>query len=288
MTNLLAVLLAFAAYAILNVSQATQKAGIHRIRRHAGLGWTIWWIGTVGTVIPFFMILGALNLGNVSLVGAMAGTGLPVMTLFSHYVLKEEVDRRQLLGIGLIIIGGVFVGLFASETSSGSTSFRTLITLSLALPGLLLFFWYLLYRAAAKDAWLLGALAGSFAGISVLFQEAATSPAGRALGRELSSSGIGERMPAVVEEFAPVLLNPISAVWIGATALAFLASQFAYARGDSVTVVPPFVASQILVPILGGLIAFGETLYPAQWPAIAAILAGLPLVAGRYAHGEGQ
>ncbi|MFP4536631.1 MAG: hypothetical protein ACLFNP_12960, partial [Spirochaetaceae bacterium] len=77
MENLFAVLLAFLAYAILNVSQATQKDGIDRIRRRRGYGWTVWWIGTVGTAVPFFMILGALNMGNVSLVGAMAGTGLP-------------------------------------------------------------------------------------------------------------------------------------------------------------------------------------------------------------------
>lgn len=280
MANLLAVLLAFGAYAILNVSQATQKEGLHRIRRRGRLGWTIWWIGTIGTVIPFFMILGALNLGNVSLVGAMAGTGLPVMTLFSHYVLGEPVDRRQILGIALIIAGGVLVGLFAPAAAAGSTRFPRLIALSVALPAALLALWYGFYRSSRRDAWLLGALAGSFAGISVLFQEAATSPAGRALGRQLTTAGSAERLPGIAAEFAPVLLNPISGVWIGATALAFLSSQFAYARGDSVRVVPPFVASQILVPILGGLLAFGETLTLPQWPAVVAILAGLPLVAG--------
>ena len=226
------------------------------------------------------MILGALNLGNVSLVGAMAGTGLPVMALFSHYVLGEPVDRRQLLGILLIIVGGVLLGLFASEASSGSTDFPRLITLSAAVPAALLLLWYVQYRLPGNDAWLLGALAGSFAGISVLFQEAATNPAGRALGNSLSASSFLDRLPAIVTEFAPVLLNPISAVWIGATAFAFLSSQFAYARGDSVRVVPPFVASQILLPILGGLVAFGESLALPQWPAVAMILAGLPLVAG--------
>ncbi|MFW6338966.1 MAG: EamA family transporter [Alkalispirochaetaceae bacterium] len=274
MQNLFAVLLAFLAYAILNVSQATQKDGIDRIRKKRGYGWTVWWIGTVGTAVPFFMILGALNMGNVSLVGAMAGTGLPVMTLFSHFVLGEEVDRRQILGIGLILAGGAVVGLFAPEASSGTASFRALIILSVATPLALLLVWYIKYRLPGRDAWILGALAGSFAGISVLFQEAATTEKGRALGRELSG------LHPIITEYAPILLNPISAVWIGATLLAFGSSQAAYARGDSVRVVPPFVAAQIVVPILGGLVAFSETLAIPQWFAVAAVLAGLPLVTG--------
>lgn len=274
MQNLLAVLIAFFAYALLNVSQATQKDGIDRIRKERGYGWTIWWIGTIGTAVPFFMILAALNMGNVSLVGAMAGTGLPVMTIFSHVVLREEVDRRQIVGIALILGGGVVVGLFAPEASSGSTSFNRLILLSAIIPVVLLLLWYVKYRLPGRDAWILGALAGSFAGISVLFQEAATSEGGRALGREL------EGLHPIVAEYAPVLLNPITAVWVGATVLAFASSQLAYARGDSVRVVPPFVAAQIVVPLLGGLVAFSESLAIPQWLAIVTILAGLPLVAG--------
>lgn len=274
MENFFAILLAFLAYALLNVSQATQKAGISRIRAAEGRGWLIWWIGTVGTAIPFFMILAALNLGNVSLVGAMAGTGLPIMTIFSHYVLGEQVDRRQILGIALILLGGGVVGVLAPEASSGEAHFRTLVILAIALPLGLCALWYLKYRLPGRDAWLLGGLAGSFAGISVLFQEAATTTRGRALGIELPEA------PGAVAEFAPILLNPISAVWIAATLLAFATSQLAYARGDSVRVVPPFVAAQILLPILGGVVAFSEELLPLQYLAVAAILAGLPLVAG--------
>ena len=276
MQKLLAVLLAFFAYALLNVSQATQKEGIHRIRTAEKRGWFIWWIGTIGTAIPFFLILIALNLGNVSLVGAMAGTGLPVMTLFSRFVLGEEVTRRQILGIILILGGGAVVGLLAPEAAAGAARFRPLVILSVAVPSALLLLWYIRLRLPGPDAWLLGALAGSLAGVSVLFQEAATSPTGRLLGRDLESA------PSLVAEYAPVLLNPISAVWIGATALAFLSSQFAYGRGDSVRVVPPFVAAQIVVPLLGGLVAFGEELLLPQWLAIAVILLGLPLVAGRH------
>ena len=276
MQNLLAVLIAFLAYSILNVSQATQKDGIHRIRSKRSHGWPIWWLGTVGTVLPFFMILAALNFGNVSLVGAMAGTGLPVMTVFSHFLLKERVDRRQVVGIVLILAGGVVLGALAPAATAGESDFTTLVIISIVVPLALLLAWYLCYRLSVRDAWLLGALAGSFAGISVLFQEAATSPAGRALGRE-----IGNVTP-LVAEYAPILLNPISGVWIGATAFAFLSSQFAYARGDAVRVVPPFVAAQIVVPIFGGLAAFGESLLMWQWGAVVAILLGLPLVAGEW------
>ncbi|MFW6214803.1 MAG: EamA family transporter [Alkalispirochaetaceae bacterium] len=274
MESLFSVLLAFLAYAILNVSQATQKEGLARIRGDGARGWQIWWIGTIGTALPFFMILAALNMGNVSLVGAMAGTGLPIMTIFSHYVLGEAVGRRQVVGIVLILLGGGLVGFLAPEASAGQAHFRRLVILSVALPVALTGAWYLKYRLPGRDGWILGALAGAFAGISVLFQEAATTDRGRALGVDLSEA------PPFLSEYAPILLNPISAVWIAATLLAFLTSQFAYARGDSVRVVPPFVASQILVPILGGLIAFSESLLPSQYLAVTSILAGIPLVAG--------
>ncbi|MCK4516848.1 MAG: hypothetical protein KAU31_16415, partial [Spirochaetaceae bacterium] len=102
MQNALAMLLAFGGYSLLNVSQAVQTAGLEQIDHDRRKGWTIWGIGTIGTALPFFIILAALKLGQISSVGPMAATGLPAMIFFSRIVLKKTVMPRQLAGIGIL------------------------------------------------------------------------------------------------------------------------------------------------------------------------------------------
>jgi drug/metabolite transporter (DMT)-like permease len=62
---------------------------------------------------------------------------------------------------------------------------------------------------------------------------------------------------------------------MGIAVTSTLIMQFSYARGAAVRVIPSFAANYITVPVLGGLICYGETLYFLQWAGVALIVAGV-------------
>jgi len=268
MQNTLAMLLAFGGYSLLNVSQAVQTAGLQQMDHDRRKGWTVWGIGTVGTALPFFIILAALKLGQVSSVGPMAATGLPAMILFSKIVLKRTVAPRQLAGIGILMVGGIVVGLVGNTTEPSEPNMVVLISMSLGIPVLLVCLWFTLQRRQKPDAWAMAALAGTLAGVSVLFQKTAAV---------VSQINAGGASTTFAEEYLAALLNPLAFVWLGATGLAFLTSQIAFKRGPQISTIPTFVSGQIIMPVVGGYLAFGEEFTLLHLSAVVLILVGVHL-----------
>ena len=54
--------------------------------------------------------------------------------------------------------------------------------------------------------------------------------------------------------------------------------QFAYRRGKAIRVIPSFSANYVVVPILGGMLVFGESLHPLQWLGAVLMVAGVLLL----------
>ena len=92
----LAVLVAFAGYSLLNISQATQKIGLGLYQTHRLKGALLWAAATGCTSVSVFIVLYAVSLGSVSVVGAMAGTGLASLVIFSGLVMKERITFREM------------------------------------------------------------------------------------------------------------------------------------------------------------------------------------------------
>ena len=267
---LLSLLLAFLGYSLLNISQACQKLGISLWPRRRVWGGFIWSAGTAGTSGAVFVVLAAVSLGSVSVVGAMAGSGLASLALFSHFVLKEDFGRRELAGIAVILSAAALVGAFAAAPAGNEPRLVALFLLLAAVWVLYLPLWFFLARRTGAAGLILAAFAGALGGFVPIFQKVSASPAARKLsllGARGAESGV-----------AAVLSNPYAAAWIIISILSMLVLQFAHRRELAIRTVPAFAANTIVLPLLGGLAVFGERLHPLQWLGTAGILAGVLLL----------
>jgi uncharacterized membrane protein len=89
--HILSVLSAFIAFSILDVSKAVQKYALAMWRTRRLASALLWTGATLSTTASVFLILYAVSIGSVVVVGAMAGTGLASLILFSRVVLKERM-----------------------------------------------------------------------------------------------------------------------------------------------------------------------------------------------------
>ena len=115
--HILSIVIAFIAYTMLDSGKVVQKHGLVMAGRNRSLGILLWVIGTIATSVSSFLILYAVSLGSVLIVGAMAGTGLASVTLYSVVVLREKVGLKQLLGVCAILIGPFLIGAVTQEAA---------------------------------------------------------------------------------------------------------------------------------------------------------------------------
>jgi drug/metabolite transporter (DMT)-like permease len=54
-----------------------------------------------------------------------------------------------------------------------------------------------------------------------------------------------------------------------------LVLQFSYKSDRAIRIVPVFSANYIVIPVLGGVICFGENLHALQWLGVSLILVGV-------------
>lgn len=259
--------IAFAGYSLLNVAQAGQKIGLARHARNKTWGATIWIVATIGTSVAFAVVLAAISLGSVSLVGAMAGTGLVSLAVFSHFVMHEAVDLREIVSLIVVVAGAVLIGVFADETRNAGDSVRVRLLWAILLAGSLL---YSLLWLITRRMRYVGAVVGGFSGFlgaySQLFQEYGTESVSVA-------SGLGAFMSSIIT-------NPITLVWAGLSVASMVVVQFAYRHGRAIEIIPSFTGNFIVIPVIGGVVVFGQNLLAVQWVGVAMITIG-SLVLGR-------
>ena len=261
----LSVILAFLGYSVLNIAQAGQKIGLAKKEEVPAKGWALWAFSTLMTSVSFFIVLGAIAMGSVSIVGAMAGTGLVSLSIFSHFFMKERLQLREIISVIVVIAGAALVGVFASERTAKET--RTLLLWAIMGGGALL---YTIGWIATRKLSFTGAVVGSFGGFlgaySQLFQKHVTT--------EVSVlDGVGTFVRYLVT-------NPVTIVWIGLSVVSMIVLQFAYKHGRAIEIIPAFTGTFIAVPVIGGVLIFGETLMPIQWAGVALIAVGA-VVLGR-------
>ena len=265
--SLVTVILAFTGYSLLNVGQAGQKIGLEICARRTVAGWSVWSVSTLATAASFLFVFAAIAAGSVAIAGAMAGTGLASMALFSRFVLKEKLTPRTIVSIGVIIASAALLAAFDRPGGGTSHTGRLFILLAIGIIGYGVAI--LAAPTPALKAVITGGLSGFLGAASQLFQR-------------LSTETISA--PLTSFEFVlQVIADPVTLAWVGLSAASMLVIQFAYRHAEALRIVPVFTANFIVLPAIGGAIVFGETLHPLQWAAIAMMLAGSFLLAGRSA-----
>lgn len=265
-----AALLAFAGYSLLNLGQAGQKIGLGIRNDHPVGGWTLWVVATLATSVSFFIVFSAISVGAVSVVGAMAGTGLVSLAIFSRIAMGERLAAKHVAALGSIVAGAAVVALF---DVGGRGEARIALLWGVLAAGTVVYVaaWVAL-RTGPGAGVALGGLSGFLGAYSQLFQELATA--------ELDwSEGLGAVVRMVVSD-------PITLVWAGLSVVSMVVIQFSYRHGQATQIIPVFTGNFILVPVIGGVIVFGESLGIVQWVGIALIVAGSIVLGRRRASRE--
>jgi uncharacterized membrane protein len=104
-----------------------------------------------------------------------------------------------------------------------------------------------------------GVVAGSLAGIGMIFQKGATE-----------ARGLSYQLLASLFFYA----------WAGATGISFLVTQFALTKGTAISVVPSYNSTQVVLPQIGAIIVFSENVELIQWLGLALIVTGIVLLTG--------
>ncbi len=264
--TLLSLFIAFAGYSVQNISQATQKLGFLKMKENRKTGMLIWAGATVGTGLSTLILLAAVSIGQVSLVGAMAGTGLVSMTVYSGLILKDHIRRNEITGVVLILVSAVFIGIFAQKASEAVIEIK-LLTLKLIIVSVLYGTLWLIFRKKKKALCItLGGFSGALGGFVSQFQKISTA---KSVGGDLVSS---------VGSGFELLLNPYTLFWILLSVSSMAVLQFAHKNGQPMQVIPSFSANFILIPVIGGVTCFGEVLHPLQWAGVGVIIIGVLLI----------
>lgn len=272
-----AALFAFAGYTLLNVGQAVQKEGIRRLARATpehgrGLARFIWAIGLIATFVSAPIVLTALSIGDVVVVGAMAGTGLVSMALVSVLLFGEHIRGWGVFALVLIVLGSGGIAATAPEPAAAEFS---LLQVGIVVAVVLVLGLAVIpisnnrLRGMALSGW-----AGAIAGTSTLVQRGATLASG------------GTDGGASFARLLDTLLSPLTAGWVTLSFVSFLIAQRSYRRADAIEVVPAFSVAFMLVPIAGGVLVYGETFLFVQWLALIPTAAGVWMLSRRTAPAE--
>jgi uncharacterized membrane protein len=288
--HLLSILVAFAGYSLLDVGKASQKLalGILRQRRLAGV--SLWLAATLATSVSSFLILYAVSIGSVVIVGAMAGTGLAAATLFSIFILKEQPNVREILGLVAVLLGPFIIGSFSQEPAPTRVLIVHLFVFMVAAIAVSMLSILLITAKPALMGVVLSGFAGSIGGFVVLFQKVSTTAFAAShsfLDRLSPDSPL--RLAAkgtLAHRLVRVFANPYALTWILLSLVSMFLLQLSYKYDKAIRIIPSFAANYILIPIVGGVLVFRERLHPMNWVGVAVILIGVALILSRGADGH--
>jgi uncharacterized membrane protein len=278
MTVILSLITAFAGYSIHAIAQAGQKIGLAVAAKRRARGLIIWVFSTLSMPSSVFLILYAVSIGNASLVGAMSGSGLASLAIFSHLFMRERISKRELIGVFTIVAAAILIGLFRLETAVEEPNLRALYIYFPAVCGTYLLLWLGFQNRTRIVGITIAGLAGALGGFVPLFQKVSASPLG--LSRPLLHLRFGNEtaLTSLLQRGANLLSNPWALTWIAISLVSMVVMQFAYRRGKAIQLIPAFAANTIAIPVVGGVLAFHERLHPFQWIGVVLILAGVLLL----------
>ncbi len=264
--------LALAGNSLIAVGQGTQKSQVGSIQAHESRGHKfrrllLWGVGILSSNLGLVLIYKGIALGHTTIVGTLSGSGLITLVLFSHFVLKEKIQAKELWGVILIFLGVLFLPLWPLENTARYVR-NDLLFLGTAAVILMVCLLLILIekRRGNTVGTILALLAGSMTGFSQIYQKVSST------------------------ENIPLYLQSSFYIFLALFLLSFSSMQLAYRRHRAITVIPYFNATAVLVPLIGGQVFFAERLSWVQWLCVAVIGAGMVLIdlAFRWEEGLGH
>ncbi len=246
--------------------------------RHRVKGAVVWILSTLSMPISVFLILYAVSIGNASLVGAMSGSGLASLAIFSHLYMREGISKQELIGVFTVIVAAILIGSFRLDTIVTEPSLPSLYIYLPIVCGSYLLLWLLFRRRTNIVGIMIAGFAGALGGFVPLFQKVSTSPRGLSQPLLRFHFRIESPITTLLQKGAELLSNPWALAWIVISLLSMVVMQFAYRRGKAIQLIPAFAANTIAIPVVGGVAVFEERLHPLQWTGVALIITGVFLL----------
>jgi uncharacterized membrane protein len=275
MTAFLSLIAAFSGYSIHAVAQAGQKIGLATATKRKARGLVIWVFSTLSMPCAIFLILYAVSIGNASLVGAMSGSGLASLAVFSHLYMRERISRRELIGVFTIVAAAILIGFFRVEAVDVEFNLTALYIYFPAVCGTYLSLWLGFQKRSRIIGIIIAGLSGALGGFIPLFQKVSASPFGRSRAFLHLRFQNETAFTSLLKRGADLLSNPWALTWILISLVSMVVMQFAYRRGKAIQLIPAFAANTIAIPVVGGVLTFGERLHPFQWIGVILIFAGV-------------
>jgi drug/metabolite transporter (DMT)-like permease len=247
-------------YLLLFLGKGIQKYAIEGLKedktiksKNSGL----WFVGLAMTVSFMFIHWAALIFAPINLIAPLEGLGLIVLMVFSYYVIKEDIQRIQIIGVILIIFGTIFITLFnpnTGEISAESFNLELYLIFSLSFIGGAL----LAVIISKMKNWVAaGLVLGTAAGILSAFQT------------------VSKRITAIPDDNITLLFT--GSTFLMAT-LTLLVTQFAFTKANANIVVPCYTAISIPLAVFTGVIAVGEKIEMVQILGLVLIVFGVILL----------
>lgn len=204
----------------------------------------IWLGGLAVQTLGFGIYVVALSQAQVSMVAVMMQGGTAMFVLFAVVILGERADGREWAGIGAILLGMILLAASLSNSDAeGTLNIHALEILSIALIAIAL------APMATERMRETGAAAAILSGVAF------------GLG-SLFTKGMTDEFLARPEASLVVRIAANPYVYLLVTAniagMVLLQNSFHFSRG--IIAMPLSSALSNVVPILGGIVAFGERL----------------------------
>jgi len=229
-----------------------ESIGLRAANSIKSLAGNKFWLGGLFlSIIATLLYYEAMAKYNISLVQPFMALNPALTAILGWKILGEKITRKIALAIVFIFFGLVIDGTLAGEASGGLNSGKTLWIYAGAVLCLLLVFCLIFRSAEITDS----LCAGAGFGLSAVFY------------KSIALEGL-LLFPIDLRIFIDLRVLSFAVLYIAA----FICSQVGLRRGRALFVIPLSATVGLIVPVLGGIMVFGEP-FPLQKIIVVVLVA---------------
>jgi len=197
---------------------------------------------------------GAFALASITVLQPLYGFGLIVLVIFIHFYLKEKINRLDILGVSLGIVGIIIIGVTAKALEQ--ISYQSLITLFTSRNGIIFFS---IFLSIALLSYIISEKTTKTVSLVFLVISSAIWTATQNLFTKAVATAI--RDVGFIEAFFGegwLFCWSFVFLYFFVSIIGIILLNIAYQKGSGVIILPIWAAIQVIIPVLSGIIIFQE------------------------------
>ncbi|PON96001.1 Magnesium transporter NIPA [Trema orientale] len=231
-----------------------------------------WLIGFLMDIFGALLMLRALSLAPVSVIQPVSGCGLAILSIFSHFYLKETMNAIDWMGITLAGIGTIGVGAGGEEQKASDISIFQLpwLAIIVAILFVLLNAWLRICKRQRREQELME------------YEVVEEIIYGLESGILFGMASVISKMGFVfLEQGFPRMLVPICiSISICCSGTGFYYQTRGLKHGRAIVVSTCAAVASIVTGVLAGMLALGERLPSAPTARLSLLLGWLLIILG--------